>query len=585
MATSQKYWQKRSLERLTAAEKAAEPYLERVYDIYTNAQKQTVAEIKKFYQTYYLENKWDTQALNRIVPSGDLNRFYESLERAGIAQVLPDRFKGRLNRLEMLNAQMWKQTKLAAVSHGDSETRAHAETVVNGYYRTIFDYSQKLGTTPAFNTLDSRTVEQVLATRFEGANYSERIWRNTDRLAYELSGILGRAIATGQGIEKTSREVVERFNVSKSNAMRLVQTETNYFENRSELEALEEMGIDRFQFLATLDYRTSEMCRAHDKKIYKIKDAKIGDNVPPLHPWCRSTIVAYIGKEHDLIERIARDPQTEQNYFVKGDTDYSAWMEQVGADKIAAAVRERRLRYARTASVKPKSLEKAMTEKQYEGMRELIDAADAEERRLFDEFESEIRIANGKLKDGAYYNPQDNAISLNVTQDARGSITSDRYKTILHESAHNIDHVASKTTRPFSYEYENGIFPKTLKQEAKNAISARLKHLKNSNPDATLEMAKASLRKELIQGYEKKAGRYVSDMFSGATSNEVSGLFGHRSSYWKKMGNPGVATEAFAQIYSASIANKSALSIIKSYFPKTYSIYRDIIKEMMRGKK
>lgn len=583
MATSQKYWQKRSLERLTAAEKATEPYLEQVYDIYADARRQTVAEIKKFYQTYCNENKWDMQALNRIVPSGDLNRFYESLEKAGIAQVLPERFKGRLNRLEMLNAQMWKQTKLAAVSHGDSETRAHAETVVNGYYRTIFDYADKLGTTPAFNTLDSRTVEQILATRFEGASYSERIWNNTDRLAAELSGILGKAIATGQGIEKTSREVTERFNVSKSNAMRLIQTETNYFENRSELEALEEMGIDQFQFLATLDSRTSEMCRAHDKKIYKIKDAKVGDNVPPLHPWCRSTIVAYIGDEHDFIERIARDPQTEQNYIVKGGTDYAQWLKQVGADKVAAAVRERRLRYARSASVKPKSLEKAMTEKQYQGMKDLLDKTE-EERQLFEKYESEIRVANGKLKNGAYYNPSDNAISLNVTQDARGSVTSDKYKTILHESAHNIDHVASKTAKPFSYEYQNGIFPKTLKQEANAIISARLKHLKTSNPDATLDMARAALRKELIQGYEKRAGRYVSDLFSGATSDKVSGLFHHEASYWQKMGNSGVATEAFAQMFSASVANKAALSIIKSYFPKTYSIYRDIIKVMMRGK-
>lgn len=584
MATSQKYWQKRSLERLTAAEKAAEPYLERVYDIYFDAQKQTVAQIKKFYQTYYAENKWDMQSLNRITPSGDLNRFYESLERAGIAQVLPDRFKGRLNRLEMLNAQMWKQTKLAAISHGDTETRAHAETVVNGYYGTIFDYSQKLGATPAFNRLDSRTVEQILATRFEGANYSERIWNNTDRLAAELSGILGRAIATGQGIEKTSREVVERFNVSKSNAMRLIQTETNYFENRSELEALEEMGIDRFQFLATLDYRTSEMCRAHDKKIYKIKDAKIGDNVPPLHPWCRSTIVAYIGKEYEIKERIARNPETDRNYFVSGDVDYPTWMQQVGADKIAAAVRESKLQYAKAASVKPKSLEKAMTEKQYSDMKDLLDRAE-EEKQVFEKYENDIRVANGKLKSGAYYDPDDNAISLNITQDARGSVTSDKFKTILHESAHNIDHVASATKKPFSYKYQGGIFPKTLKQEASAVVSARLKHLKASNPEATLDMARAALRKELIQGYEKRAGRYVSDLFSGATTDKVSGLFHHSAGYWKKMGNPGVATEAFAQMFSASVANPSALSIIKSYFPKTFSIYRDIIKVMKRGKK
>ena len=49
MATSKEYWKKRSLERLTNAEKNATSYLMRIYDVYDKAQKQTVKDVKLQY--------------------------------------------------------------------------------------------------------------------------------------------------------------------------------------------------------------------------------------------------------------------------------------------------------------------------------------------------------------------------------------------------------------------------------------------------------------------------------------------------------------------------------------------------------
>lgn len=332
MATSKEYWKKRSLERLTSSEKTAMGYLRNIYDVYEKAQKQAVEDVKRMYLTYFRLNTWDSTELNKIVPNGDFNKFYADLEKAGIARYLPDRFNGRLTRAEMMNAEMWKQVKQVALAQGDLETRAHAQAVVDGYYRTIFDYSKKLGETPSFNKMDVETVEKVLGTRFKGANYSERIWKNTDKLADSLAGVLGKAIANGQGVEKTTNEIRERFEVGKFEAMRLAQTETCYFENMAEIQAYKEMGIDRFEYVATLDSRTSDICRSMDGRIFKMREAEIGENVPPLHPFCRSTIVAYLGSEYETKERIARNPETNQNYFVNGSTTYFQWQKRIGAD-------------------------------------------------------------------------------------------------------------------------------------------------------------------------------------------------------------------------------------------------------------
>lgn len=325
MASSKDYWEKRAIEKLTEAEIKSEPYLKQIYGIYTSAQRQTVSEIQHLYRIYYSENKWDTTALNAIAPSGDLVKFYNQLRVAGLEKRLPERFNGRLSRLELLNAQLWLEAKKVGLKQNEVETTAHTNTIKDAYYRSIYDSAKKLGATEAFSTLDDKTVNKILRTKFAGANYSERIWGNTDKLADSLQAVIGKAVALGQSPEVTARMIRERYGVSQHAAMRLVRTETSYFENLSTVEAYKEMGLEKFQFIATLDMRTSDICRSMDKRIFSMKSAKVGENVPPLHPWCRSTITPYLGKDYKINERVARDPSNDKNYYVQGDMNYGSW--------------------------------------------------------------------------------------------------------------------------------------------------------------------------------------------------------------------------------------------------------------------
>ncbi|MDR2336710.1 MAG: minor capsid protein, partial [Candidatus Nomurabacteria bacterium] len=123
------------------------------------------------------------------------------------------------------------------------------------------------------------------------------------------------------------REFRDRFNVAKSDAARLIRTETNYFENQAEIETARELGIEKLQFIATLDSRTSSICRDHDHDIIDTDKAVQGDNAPPLHPYCRSTLSFYIGKEYEPEIRIARDPKTGRNKYVT-NMSYNEWAKQ-----------------------------------------------------------------------------------------------------------------------------------------------------------------------------------------------------------------------------------------------------------------
>lgn len=53
----------------------------------------------------------------------------------------------------------------------------------------------------------------------------------------------------------------------------------------------EATGLDGYIFLATLDLGTSDICQFLDGKRFKLKDAQVGKNYPPMHPNCRSTTI------------------------------------------------------------------------------------------------------------------------------------------------------------------------------------------------------------------------------------------------------------------------------------------------------
>lgn len=74
--------------------------------------------------------------------------------------------------------------------------------------------------------------------------------------------------------------------------------------------------------LATLDRRTCEICGSQDTNHYKIKDAKIGINMPPFHPNCRCTTTVYFEDDDLPGERMMRD---ENGKSVK--TDYMSYGE------------------------------------------------------------------------------------------------------------------------------------------------------------------------------------------------------------------------------------------------------------------
>lgn len=340
MTKTSNYWDKRAIERMTTAEKQSEAYISRIKEMYNQAFKNIDGEIAKVYKNYSKETGLDVEKLKELLTTKETSKTWKTLKRQGLDKYIKNNYKSRISRLEQLQAQIYAKAKQIYPKEELEHTMCYKGVINNSYYKAVYDTQMGTGYDFSFNKIDNNLLNSLLNEKWSGKNYSERIWGNTDILADSVSKIVGGALLSGQGIEKTSKQIRDRFNVSKYYAERLVRTETNHFNNEVDAMAYEEMGVKEYVFVAVLDSRTSEICQANDNKKYLYKDREVGVNYPPLHPNCRSTTRGYLGEEAEKqLKRRARNPITGKSELID-NMSYKEWLKQHDITKTTAPVDE-----------------------------------------------------------------------------------------------------------------------------------------------------------------------------------------------------------------------------------------------------
>ena len=247
----------------------------------------------------------------------------------------------RINSLELLSdnirVSIYKlaDIKVLAVSAGLSAIAKRAHS------KAMFDIQQGVGIGFSFQALNERVITQILKNPWSGKTFSERIWQDADKLAELLNEKLTAGLMTGSSVKQITSEfmpyvllseeelkltVGEQMAISYRRAERLVRTELNYVSGQVELESYRESGIKRYQFLATLDNRTSQICIELDGKTFLVAQAAPGKNHPPMHPNCRSGSTPVIdSKAIAHMTRLAKNPETGERYKVPASMTYTQW--------------------------------------------------------------------------------------------------------------------------------------------------------------------------------------------------------------------------------------------------------------------
>jgi len=101
------YWKQRSMERLLKSEKTTRSYMKQVEKIYIEAQRQILKDLMDLYaKCYKKETGFDKKLLDLIISEQENKATIIKIEKLGLNDVIPDRYKGRISRLENLNRQI-----------------------------------------------------------------------------------------------------------------------------------------------------------------------------------------------------------------------------------------------------------------------------------------------------------------------------------------------------------------------------------------------------------------------------------------------------------------------------------------------
>ena len=291
------YWLKRSEELDKVATKVEKEVMKELSALYRDAFRSIEKEVNDFMMKYAVDHKLDYATVTQMLTPIDLAEYNQKIEElyamyrdtgSEYIKIEIDRLNARakITRLQALQDAI--NVELTKVTHEYQMTLE--DTLIGLFTEQYKEVSELLGImAPVINR---EAIKTIIEYPYAGKMFSDRIWDNKDALVKHIKQNLTAGIIRGDSIQKMSRQLKKDLNVLYYQAERLVRTETNYAMNQGHLKGYEDSGVvEKYEFLAAIDSRTSKLCKNQNGKVYKLSEATVGVNYPPVHCNCRSTVI------------------------------------------------------------------------------------------------------------------------------------------------------------------------------------------------------------------------------------------------------------------------------------------------------
>lgn len=353
MSKKKTYWERRATRYEKEWDKRCEETIEkRLARQYQGALSTIKDDILKLYAIFAKDNGMDFDEARRFLSSKEFREWRMTMQE--YLRLIADGDKGlelelntlamrpRITRLEKLYAETLQELDKLGRDVNKQTKDFLSDAYKSSYTRDIFDMVKVGGLSVAVAKLDNIGVAKVLAARWSGKNYSQRIWTNTRLLSHTIKKVVADGVHRGLSIDQLSKMVEDKMHAGYKNAVRLVRTEMNFVNNQAHANSMKDAGIDSYEFIAVLDNKTSARCRARDGEVYALEEKSVGFNYPPLHPRCRSTVAPYIEGISKKGTRAAKDKSGKnidipaamkyfdyESVYIKKEKSLEAWKKEI----------------------------------------------------------------------------------------------------------------------------------------------------------------------------------------------------------------------------------------------------------------
>ena len=636
-----KYWAER-FEQLTEAElrKADDLSAEMVKEYRQTAQDLN-DDIQRWYARFAAENKMSLAEARRVLTGRALAEFRWTVDeyikyakKADLSEAYIQKLKNasarvHIDRLEAIRMQMAQHIEKLAAKGNARLTDVLRDIYPDAQMRTAYEVQKKKGFEP-FARIPEADVDRILKKPWvsDGLNFSDRIWRDKERLLNTLQGELTRGLIRGEPYGKIAQRIAGRMGVARSAAARLVETEAAFFSSRGQLDAFRDLGVEQYEFVATLDSRTSETCREMDGKVLPLSEFKPGITAPPLHCHCRSTTCPYFDDEFTEGEtRAARDPETGKtvqvdsrltyenwkNIFVDKTQTLDEWEENVASQAtnapgtLNAAAQNGTINVEQELRANATKLQATMSGTDYDEYIDLLKDND-KIAPLYKHYADSITTVRRANKDG-YYEHQTSTLEWSYPEARDIAAGMHKYHTLSHEYGHLFDWSLPTSKLTFK------------ELDAVNAGVLKISDYRVSFCDeflAAMRADKVHLRKIVTSAVKAE---FRANAASAGVQDAIDGLFVNSRIYWghgekyynfyynhikkwrresdlklvyKSLGMDAsnqakvkaqcriylAASEAWANITSAVTCGGEDLEYVKQYLPHSYQAFMEILEKV-----
>lgn len=253
----------------------------------------------------------------------------------------------KVNRLELLKARI----NLQLVGATDDIDKILAD---ESYQQAIAEFEHSAGIMADSTLID---IEDRARAVIDGSfhlsdssvlnTFSDNIWLYKTELVNDLEKLLIRTITRGENPRVMSAELKKRFGVYGYEAERLARTEMSKVSSIIQDHNFAENKLEEYEFIA--EPSACKVCAALDGKIFKVKDAVIGENAQPMHPHCVCSRAGYVDankmydnwlergiiskKEYASLKDFRKDYNTKFEKLMEEHNKYEASMQKKRAER------------------------------------------------------------------------------------------------------------------------------------------------------------------------------------------------------------------------------------------------------------
>ena len=340
------YWKGRFEQLEEASHKKAEAVYASIENSYIQAQKEIESKINNWYVRFANNNqitineakrllnsqelkelKWDIQEYIKYGKENRLNDIWmKELENASA--------KYHISRLESLKIQTQQSMEVLFGNQLDEIDRMATNIYSDEYYHSCYELQKGFNIGWKIASIDENKLQKIISKPWaiDGKNFSERIWGNKTKMVNELHNQLTIMCVQGKSPDNAIKYMSKKFNTSKSQAGNLVMTESAYFSSLAQKDCFNDLDVEKYENVATLDSHTSAICQDMDGTVFDMDNFEPGVTAPPFHNYCRTTTVPHFDDDYDFVgERAARD-EKGNTYYVADNLKYKDWYNKYVVD-------------------------------------------------------------------------------------------------------------------------------------------------------------------------------------------------------------------------------------------------------------